>query len=139
MQTQFSMGGKHTVASRLLTLRVNDHVYVYDGKKQSNVWQEIAAIKEVDGRLKIRVKGTGFFFDEALVISFALDHHFDCVRASGTANTLEHVTLSLHEARLRTLIALAQMSCGARLYLVALLGALDLACAELNHEQEVGA
>jgi hypothetical protein len=39
--------------------------------KERNIWQRIAQIEARGGRLMLRVEGTPFFFDEALVISYA--------------------------------------------------------------------
>jgi hypothetical protein len=52
-------------------LRTGDRVLVWDGRKERNIWQRIAQIEVSGGRLKLRVEGTPFFFDEALVISYA--------------------------------------------------------------------
>ncbi len=67
---------KHTTASNTLgirpglqALRAGDDVLVYDGVKERNIWQRVEKVREVAGRLKIRVEGTDFFFDSALVIS----------------------------------------------------------------------
>lgn len=60
--------------SRLAALRPGDSVLVRDGVKETNIWQRVAELKEGNGgRLKLRVEGTSFFFDEALVISYASD------------------------------------------------------------------
>jgi hypothetical protein len=44
-------------------------VLVYDGIKERSIWQRVEEVNETDDRLKIRVEGTDFFFDSALVIS----------------------------------------------------------------------
>lgn len=56
----------------LRNLRAGDRVLVWCGVSERNVSTEIADIKEVSGRIKIRAAGTNFFFDEALVISFTI-------------------------------------------------------------------
>jgi hypothetical protein len=45
-------------------------VLVWDGVQERNIWQRIAQIEARGGRLMLRVEGTPFFFDEALVISY---------------------------------------------------------------------
>lgn len=62
----------NTVGTRLnlRNLRAGDRVFVFDGVQERNVWADVADVKEVDGRIKIRAAGTGFYFDQALVISF---------------------------------------------------------------------
>jgi len=104
-------------ASRLAGLRAGDHVYVWDGARARNVWCKVADTKEVDGRLKIRITGTSFFFDEAIVISFAVNQEGADVRPelapthdAQAQNILEPVAAALHEARLRTLLALSRIS-----------------------------
>jgi hypothetical protein len=56
----------------LRNLLAGDSVFVWDGLKGVNLWQTVADIKEVDGRMKIRVEGTTFYFDQALVIDHAV-------------------------------------------------------------------
>jgi hypothetical protein len=62
-----------TVPSRVAHLRPGDSVWVFDGMKDRNIWLRIAEITCVEGRMRIRVEGTDFFFDEALVISHAVN------------------------------------------------------------------
>ncbi len=103
------------LASRLAGLRAGDEVFVWCGVKGRNIWCEIADIKQVNDRLKIRVKDTSFFFDEALVLSFAVHQNGVDVRpepthAARAQKILEPVAAALHEARLRALLALARIS-----------------------------
>ncbi len=70
MQLRSSIKEEHRTRSRLAPLRVGDQVNLYDGVKDKNIWQQVAELKEADGRLKIRVNGTSFFFDESLVMGF---------------------------------------------------------------------
>lgn len=56
--------------SRLAHLKPGDFVLVWDGVKGRDIWQRIAEIEESSARLKLRVEGTDFFFDEALVVNF---------------------------------------------------------------------
>jgi hypothetical protein len=70
MQAENTIVENHSLSSPFATLRAGDCVLVYDGAKEKNLWCEIADIKEVNGRWKIRVTGTDFYFDEALVINF---------------------------------------------------------------------
>ena len=56
----------------LRNLLAGDSVFVWDGIKETNIWQTVADIKEVDGRMRIRVEGTNFYFDESLVIDHAV-------------------------------------------------------------------
>ena len=59
------------VVSRLAKLRAGDFVLVWDGVKECNIWQRVAETRTAgSGRLKIRVEGAGFFFDEGIVISY---------------------------------------------------------------------
>jgi hypothetical protein len=59
------------VVSRLARLRTGDFVLVWDGVKERNIWQRVAETRTAgSGRLKIRVEGAGFFFDEGIVISY---------------------------------------------------------------------
>ncbi len=60
-------------SSRLAALRPGDFVLVWDGVKGRNLWQQVADIRITNGRQKINVRGTDFYFDEALVVSFAAE------------------------------------------------------------------
>ena len=64
----------NTVETRLnlRNLRAGDRVFVFDGVQERNVWADVADVKEANGRIKIRVEGVGFYFDQALVISFTI-------------------------------------------------------------------
>lgn len=64
----------HTAGTRLnlQNLRAGDRVFVFDGVQERSVWADVADVKEVDGRIKIRAAGTHFYFDQALVISFII-------------------------------------------------------------------
>lgn len=70
MQAQNTIPLKPSIISRLVHLQTGDFVLVWDGAKERNIWQRVAELKEVRGRLKIRVERTDFFFDESLVVSF---------------------------------------------------------------------
>ncbi len=108
---------KTAVASRFAGLRPGDHVFVYDGVKERNIWCEIAATKAVEGRLKIRIKDANFFFDESLVISFAVNQNGADVRPAPApevdiSGILDRVSIALHDARLRLLVAICRLSEG---------------------------
>jgi hypothetical protein len=60
-----------TVPSRVAHLRTGDFVWVFDGVKDRNIWLQIAEAVCVEGRMRFRVEGTDFFFDEGLIISSA--------------------------------------------------------------------
>ena len=60
-----------TVPSRVAHLRPGDFVWVFDGVKDRNIWLQIAEAVCVEGRMRFRVEGTDFFFDEGLIISSA--------------------------------------------------------------------
>ncbi len=62
-----------TVRSRVAHLRSGDFVWVFDGVKDRNIWLQIAETACVEGRMRFRVEGTDFFFDEGLIISSAAD------------------------------------------------------------------
>jgi hypothetical protein len=56
--------------ARLEGLQPGDYVLVWDGVKSCDIWQRLAELRTAEsGRLKLRVEGTDFFFDEGLVIS----------------------------------------------------------------------
>lgn len=71
MQANNTIAFPAPVGSPMARLRAGDSVLVWDGVKGQNIWQEIADIKEVEGRWKIRVAQTDFYFDESLVVSSA--------------------------------------------------------------------
>jgi hypothetical protein len=48
-----------------------EFVYVYDDSKGRYIWQLVNEVKTVNGRQKIRVDRTDFFFDEGLVSAVA--------------------------------------------------------------------
>jgi hypothetical protein len=48
-------------------IEAGEFVYVYDGHKDDYIWQLVSEVRVEYGRQKIRVEGTVFFFDEALV------------------------------------------------------------------------
>jgi len=60
-----------TSTSRVSHVRAGDFVWVYDGIKDRNVWLQIAEAVCVEERMRFRVEGTDFFFDEGLIISYA--------------------------------------------------------------------
>lgn len=64
----------HTVGTSfsIQKLRAGDRVFVWCEVSQRNVWADIADVKEVNGRIKIRAAGSHFYFDQALVISFKI-------------------------------------------------------------------
>ncbi len=71
MHSEHTTSTVTTPTSRLSHLRAGDSVWVYDGVKDRNIWLEIAEAVCVGGRMRFRVEGTDFFFDEALIISSA--------------------------------------------------------------------
>jgi hypothetical protein len=73
MQPQNITPGQQSTAPRIFNFQTRDFVFVYDGVKDKEIWQQVAELKEVGGRLKIRVKGTDFFFDESLVVRYLCD------------------------------------------------------------------
>ncbi len=62
-----------TAASRLSHLRPGDWVWVWDGVAERNLWMQVAEAVCVEGRMRFRVEGTDFFFDEALIIAHAVN------------------------------------------------------------------
>jgi hypothetical protein len=72
MQPIESITPKPEIArSRVAHLRPGDSVWVFDGMKDHNIWLQIAETVCVEGRMRFRVEGTDFFFEEGLIISYA--------------------------------------------------------------------
>ncbi len=110
MQRPFSLQQPTPEPARLAALRVGDQVCIWD--KGQSVWRTVAALKTTNGRLKIRVTDADFYFDEALVTGYAVN----LLGADGQPapreleTILNHVERALHDARLRTLLALCRIS-----------------------------
>ena len=70
-QRQFITQPPPRAGSRLAHLRAGDSVLVWDSERGRDRWQRVAETRIADsGRLKLKVRGTQFFFDEALVVSY---------------------------------------------------------------------
>ena len=49
----------------------DEFVYVYDDSRGRYIWQLVADVRRENGRQKIRVDHTDFFFDEGLISAVA--------------------------------------------------------------------